>query len=128
MNGKQALEKIKNIEFKHTEFEMADFTYSYEVYDGTIEENYPDEIEAIEQDLEEYENFKLKMEYRPIFIQGVVSDDYNKLKAFEIIKDKIVSVPILKDSKDFIYYNWYVYDKNRALTQEEYNLLKEVLS
>lgn len=49
------------------------------------------------------------------------------LKALEIIKEKEVDVQLLEDSKNLNDYNWCVHTKNRALTQEEFDLLKEVL-
>ena len=48
------------------------------------------------------------------------------LKALEIIKEKEVNVFIFLHSGDLETYNDVVED-NRKLTQEEYNLLKEVL-
>ena len=50
-----------------------------------------------------------------------------KLKALEIIKKKSVDVQLLKDSKNLNDYNWCVHTKDRALTEEERDLLKEVL-
>lgn len=50
----------------------------------------------------------------------------NKLKALEIIKEKEVNVFIFLHSGDLETYNDIVED-NRKLTQEEYDLLKEVL-
>ena len=49
-----------------------------------------------------------------------------ELKAFEIIKEKEVNVFIFLHSGDLETYNDMVED-NRKLTQEEYDLLKEVL-
>lgn len=50
----------------------------------------------------------------------------NALKALEIIKEKEVNVFIFLHSGDLETYNDMVED-NRKLTQEEYDLLKEVL-
>lgn len=50
-----------------------------------------------------------------------------KLKAFGIIKKKSADVQLLKDSKNLNDYNWCVHTKDRALTQEEFDLLKEAL-
>lgn len=50
-----------------------------------------------------------------------------KLKAFGIIEKKSVDVQLLKDSKNLNDYNWCVHTKDRALTQDEFDLLKEVL-
>ena len=49
-----------------------------------------------------------------------------KLKAFEIIKEKEINVFIFLHSGDLETYNDMVED-NRKLSQEEYDLLKEVL-
>ena len=48
------------------------------------------------------------------------------LQAFEIIKKKNVNIEILKLSKDYFEYDAGTY-KSIPLTQEEYDLLKEVL-
>lgn len=50
-----------------------------------------------------------------------------KLKALAIIKEKSVDVQLLKDIKNVPNYNWCVHTKDRALTEEEFKLLKEVL-
>ena len=52
--------------------------------------------------------------------------DQRKLQALEIIKEKEVNVFIFLHSGDLETYNDMV-EENRKLTQEEYNLLKEVL-
>ena len=61
---------------------------------------------------------------------GLHRDDYDtiekSLKALEIIKEKKVNVFIFLHSGDLETYNDMVED-NRKLTQEEYDLLKEVL-
>lgn len=58
---------------------------------------------------------------------SVLRDDISKtLKAFDIIKEKEVNVFIFLHSGDLETYNDMVED-NRKLTQEEYDLLKEVL-
>ena len=50
-----------------------------------------------------------------------------KLKPLEIIKERKVDIQLLIDSKNLNEYNWCVHTKDRALTQEEFDLLKEVL-
>jgi hypothetical protein len=54
-------------------------------------------------------------------------EDEKKLKALEIVKEKKVDVQMLIDRKNLNEYNWCVHEQSRALTQEEYDLLKEVL-
>lgn len=51
-----------------------------------------------------------------------------KLKALEIIKEKRVNACEIINSKDVREYNWSIHTpKKYPLTQEEYDLLKEVL-
>ena len=50
----------------------------------------------------------------------------NKLKALEIIKDKIVLIDVLFDTDTLEDYNDFK-SKQEQLTQEEYDLLKEIL-
>lgn len=114
MKSKEAFKKIKNIKLNHVEYFDDDDYYdndsidSYEEYDGTIEENYHDEIQAIEKDL----------------------------KAFEIIKEKRVDVyyfmscETLKEYNEDALSHYGIYDVDadqRMLTQEKFDLLKEVL-
>ena len=47
-----------------------------------------------------------------------------KLKALEIIKEKEVDIKAINDLQDLQDYNYYC---SPELTQEEYNLLKEIL-
>lgn len=63
MKSKDALEKIKNIGLHHLAYYDDDdgSIDSYEEYDGTIEENYTDEIKVIEKDLELLELIKSKV-------------------------------------------------------------------
>ena len=60
-------------------------------------------------------------------LQERLDENKKKLKALEIIKNKRVDTQLLKDSKNLNDYNWCVHTKDRALTKEEYELLKEVL-
>ena len=64
-------------------------------------------------------------------MQDAVLDDFKKLKAFEIIKKKDVNITWIKDSQNMSEYNsWFLgerLEKRYYLTQEEYELLKEVL-
>lgn len=52
-----------------------------------------------------------------------------ELKALEIIKEKEVAVFVINDTSNFDEYNirLLAYGTNQELTQEEYDLLKEVL-
>lgn len=61
------------------------------------------------------------------YFKEYINETEKSLKALEIIKEKSVDVQLLKNSKNVNEYNWYVHTKDRALTQEEYDLLKEVL-
>ena len=89
-------------------------------------------------------NIKMKEQYKTIkggcFVYRVVSDDYSKelkiiekeLKALEIVKNKrvdIVGVLIYAFNQEngCEFYNSYM-SKEIELTQEEYDLLKEILS
>lgn len=111
MTSKEALEKIKNIELHHIEYEIDDYyddDYVFEKSDGTIEEKYPDEIQVIEKEL----------------------------KVLEIIKKKRVNVrAFLKcchREDGLLIYNNQCDNKSVAeskeLTQEEFDLLKERLN
>jgi len=82
----------------------------------------PNEFSIIETALKDYENLQLKHSS----MQDVVLDDFKKIKALEIIKEKNVSIVWLKNCKDRSEYNDLA-DKEEQLTQEEYELLKEVL-
>ena len=59
-----------------------------------------------------------------------VYEDYTAIekiiKAFYIIKEKLVSLDLFKDSATLSNYNYYVSEKNE-LTQDEFTFLKEVL-
>ena len=54
------------------------------------------------------------------------SRDFEKLLAFQVIKEKLVNVFILKHSPNLETYNDMVED-DRKLIQEEYDILKKVL-
>lgn len=60
-------------------------------------------------------------------IDNLVDNYETQTKALEIIKNKRVDAQLLKDSKNLNEYNWCAHTKDRALTQEKYELLKEVL-
>jgi len=85
-------------------------------------------FEIIEKELNDY--FVYKQDYERVMKEkNSLLKEYaktqNKLKAFEIIKEKRVSVELLLKSQDLRFYNYHHTGKN--LTQEEYDLLKEVL-
>ena len=79
-----------------------------------------------DDDLEKLENqgmlTDLQCEIKPLFDE----ETQKKLKALEIIKEKEVDVFIFLHNGDLETYNDMVED-NRKLTQEEFDLLKEVL-
>ena len=101
-----ALEAIKGIVLTHMEQDV-DYDYEenpeysyHEEYDGTIEDNYPDEIALIEK----------------------------ALKALKIIKEKQVNVWAFNMCDAVGVYNASIPNVMiKRLTQEEYDLLKEEL-
>ena len=108
----KALKTIKEIELSHIEYDEdedmdGEWVYdTYEEYDGTIEENYSDEIKTIE----------------------------TSVKALEIIKKKKVDCAIILDFSDdaltFEEYNYYVTKiggGSLPLTKKEFDFLKKVL-
>ena len=103
MTGKRALDRIKSVGLRFSKHKVDDliFSYEYETCDRTVGEGFPDEIEAIEK----------------------------CLKALEIIKEKKVDFQLLKQSEELDDYNWwlaYQVNDGRELSQEEFDLLKEV--
>ena len=103
----------------------------------TVKEAYPTEINVIETALKENEELKQELvewkarfsnDYIGKMVEAKVGAEYKQLKAFEIIKEKRVDVRLLLKSNDLQHYNnvaeFMGYEK---LTQEEYDLLKEVL-
>lgn len=82
-------------------------------------------FELIETALKDYENLQLK--HRSM--QDAVLDDFKKLKALEIIKEKSVDVFQLQIAIKLTNLNEYNerHTKCLQLTQEEYDLLREVL-
>lgn len=107
MKSKDALEKIKNIGLLHLAYyDDDDSIDSYEEYDGTIEENYPDAIKTIEKELKAFEIIKEKSVIPAYIVNTKNVEEYNKL---------LKEITFRKD--------WL----ERILTQEEFDLLKEVL-
>ena len=92
---------------------------------------YRKEYDLIETALKVYE--KIKLEYSEIKIyhydllkenERLHNQKAKKLKAFEIIKDKRVNADWLLETENVEEYNESLYND---LTQEEFDLLKEVL-
>lgn len=93
-------------------------------------ENLDKEYEIIKQKLERLEELEkafVSLSKEDEKAKKLLSLEIEKNRAFEIIKIKRVDVQLLKDSKNLNDYNWCVHTKDRALTQEEYELLKEAL-
>lgn len=82
-----------------------------------------EDLDTIFQELKEYE----KKKNHAI---EVVEEFFNKeLKALEIIKEKRVNIGDFIRTRNVEQYNDYLaYNDNEKLTQEEYDLLKEVMS
>ena len=75
-------------------------------------------------------NVKTDKKYRDLFSSAIVNiqEDYRKARVLEIIKNKNVNAYGIKHSKDVHDYNLtYASNGKEQLTQEEYDLLKEVL-
>lgn len=82
----------------------------------------------VEKALNDYENLKLK--HRSM--QDAVLEDFKKLKALEIIKNKKVDVGVLKVSERFEEYNIVIKTllerkEEDFITKQEFYLLKKVL-
>ena len=125
----QALEEIQNYKIKfdaNIKYENGDETqHRFE----TIKDMFQKQFAIIETALKripelERENFELSEQVG--MYATYKCEDEKKLKALEIIKEKEVDVFIFLHSGYLETYNDMVED-NRKLTQEEYDLLKEVL-
>lgn len=80
-----------------------------------------EDFDNVENALKEYEGAKKHIEA----LHKERVENSLKLKALEIIKEKMVDLTLLEISQRIDYYNTFVsYEK---LTQGEYDLLKEVL-
>lgn len=122
MNSKEALERIKN-------WYVLQMTQGNEFL---LRDNEEEMFNVIKQDLDrlelkEYENEQLyKNRERDHLIYSKLKEEKEKQdKILQIIKEKRVDIQLLKDSKNLNDYNWCVHTKDRALTKEEYDLLKE---
>lgn len=110
--------------------------HKYKVYhfenEKLVSEWEEEEIDPILY-LNNYYNFLDTDTFESGYSNGKGSKDYvyevlkKHLEALKIIKKKSVDVQLLKDSKNLNDYNWCVHTKDRALTEEERDLLKEVL-
>ena len=108
----EALEKIGNAKTKDTSF------------GDTIKTNLTKQYKIIETALKEYEGAKNHIEA----LNKERIENSIKLKALEIIKEKRVDVDYLIESVSLEEYNKHIqYCYGSLLTQEEYDLLKEVL-
>ena len=108
-----------------------------------------DKFETIEKELKEYQeikeiakrynwddvtneifSIKTDKKYRDLFNSAIINiqEDYRKARAFEVIKVKKVQVATLLLSNTCVGYNSARGLLGEDLTQEEYDLLKEVLS
>ena len=104
MKGLEALERLKK-------------GVDTNLWDG----NEYDDLDLIEKELKGYERM-LK-----VFGLKELANTENKLKALEIIKNKRVNILWFIICNNINEYNNNVHWENAQLTQEEFNLLKEVL-
>lgn len=81
-------------------------------------------LKNIEKEIEDFEGFDENTYYQMDRTRFQIIE--NKLKALEIIKEKNVNVPKLRNSSNLEEYNRCFVDAY-ILTQEEYDLLKEIL-
>ena len=110
MTPLQALEKIKQARY-FVDFEL----------DAKVSEDYKKELDIIETALKDYKRrLALAKEYKD------TDNVAKRLLALEIIKDKRVDVQALFYSSNYDDYNKH-YVHYEDLTQDEYDLLKEVL-
>ena len=87
--------------------------------------------EPIEKELKELEELRkafhtLSKENEKVMKE--LSKEIEKNKALEIIKSKGIDIDLLKYHKDLEHYNFSLRGRFEHLTQEEYDLLKEVLN
>ena len=81
------------------------------------------DLNTIEKELREYEGAKNHIEA----LHKERVENSLKLKALEIIKEKEVNVYDFKEYESKYEYNKHTEEEFQELTQEEYDLLKEVL-
>lgn len=87
-----------------------------------------EEIKESEQFIEFQGTYGSEPEYILVgeFFEEELETIEKELKAFEIIKSKGIDIDLLKYHKDLEHYNFSLRGKFRHLTQEEYDLLKEM--
>ena len=79
-------------------------------------------LEALERIENEYSI------YEAVFYKEDFEQVRKELKALEIIKEKEVNMQVFNQCEDVETYNKvYIKQKDRQLTQEEFNLLKKVI-
>ena len=111
----EALEKIKNIK-----------TISVpERRVTTFQEKYKVELELIEDTIKDHETLKKEYEFLSEHCNELLNESRKEHRVIEIIKNKQVDLSCL------IFDGLELYNENmhptRVITQEEYDLLKEVL-
>lgn len=113
-----AFEDIKQI------CDNAQFDEEFSIY-----EEYLEMFDTVELALDELiERREMMKRFNEASVPSVIDDDiYKKAKALEIIKEKRVSVDLFFYCANRAMYNNRV-NTERQLTQEEYDLLKEVLA
>ena len=97
---------------------------AFEILKQDIGKCYKEEMLIVEKELKDYESYKVfldnvekgKVTYTP---RDIWEEERKKLKALEVIKNKKVDVAILFEKSCARH--------RERLTQEEYDLLKEVL-
>ena len=87
-------------------------------------------LQIIESTLKDYEILCEQLEKANNVYRDLMVENERNIKALEIIKEKDVSMYWLRHSKNVDEYNNFILTDKRQyqkLTQEEYDLLKEVL-
>lgn len=74
-------------------------------------------------------SIKTDKKYRDLFDSAIINiqEDYRKARALEIIKEKVVDIYLLYATKNLEDYNSSLMQYNANLTQEEYDILTEVM-
>lgn len=117
--GLEALERVRN-QRVFIDFEI----------DATVNDFCEKDLDIIETELKDNEDLKTQFAVNSMNEFFRTLDEQKKLKALEIIIEKDVSMYWLRHSKNVDEYNNFILTDKRQyqkLTQEEYDLLKEVL-
>ena len=136
--GLEALERIKNIELSHFGYdsdENLDGEWEYtpvDVSDGTIEENYKEEIDIIETELKEKDELEEMFNNDEELIKKLDKKVMLQDEILRIIKEKDVKVWEIKSCNTFEEYNDSFEEdliphsclEKRLLNQAEFDLLK----